>query len=277
MIINDFRNRRNLDGYFLAVGALIITILEMLGKVDESVISSAILAILVFISIWLIQNRHENSKVQNALSKIDIIQSLFGEVSSGLGTSVVFEVVQRGAYVPLYQALQRFISQAKREVLILDYFPLTSDSGDVVDPRDVVIEERQKYHNGLLEKVKSSQKGEFKYRRIVQLPEGRPVSDLFKDDEPFQKHCEGIIELGKNQEQNISLHKSPIIFHGTIMIVDRERLIVSIDITDPDDEKYIDPGFFQFYDPEQKITKQFVQYFERAYVKAHLVRQKDLS
>lgn len=274
MIFDDIRKRKNLDGYIAALVAIVISFLGIISAVNLTVVSSAILAILTFISIWLIQNRHENQEIRLGLSRVDDLRSLFEIFASSTSTSVTHKVVPRGEYIPTLQYFRRLVSEAAEEVLVLDYKPLSPD--DVFDPDDMNNIERQKYHGEVIKKIRGSRKGCFRYRRIVQVPAEKDIADLLKDDPIFREHCEIVVELGKRQPDIVSLRRCDILFHGTIMIIDRKILIVSIDITDPDDQTYYDSGYFQFYDSGQNIIKQFVQYFDRAYAKASLVGPEDL-
>lgn len=273
MIINDIREKKNLDGYITALGAFIIVILGMSGAVNITIVLSAVLAILTFITIWLIQNRHENNEIRLALSKIDYLQSLFQIISENIETSIIYKTVPREEYAVTLKYMQELISKASNEVLILDYNPLARYETDYDNTN---IEERKMYHKEFIEKFLKSKKGSFRYCRIIQVPIGKTVADLLRNDPVFYAHCKDVVELANRQPEIIALKSCSILFHGTIIIIDRQILLVSIHINDPDNQFYYDPGYFHIIDPGKKVINQFIKHFNRAETKATLVKSEDL-
>lgn len=70
-IWQDILARQNFDIYITVVLAFMVAILGLFGIVDQTIISSAVLATLALTSVSLLMNRRENEDIQLALSRIE--------------------------------------------------------------------------------------------------------------------------------------------------------------------------------------------------------------
>lgn len=68
-ILHDIRKRQNIDVYINIVLAIIVSILGLAQIVDNSIISSAVLATIALVSISLLANRRENERIQMLLQR----------------------------------------------------------------------------------------------------------------------------------------------------------------------------------------------------------------
>jgi hypothetical protein len=70
IIWQDIRSGKNLDVYIAIIIALTVSILGLIGQVDQVIISTAILATLALVANGLLINRRENEDIQKALLSI---------------------------------------------------------------------------------------------------------------------------------------------------------------------------------------------------------------
>ena len=68
--INDIKEGRNFDVYVIEAIAVAIAILGFLGRVEQTIISSAILAALGLLANSLLQSRNESSAIKNLLGEL---------------------------------------------------------------------------------------------------------------------------------------------------------------------------------------------------------------
>ncbi|MCC6299884.1 MAG: hypothetical protein IT314_11335 [Anaerolineales bacterium] len=66
----DIRSGQNLDIYFTALISIFIALLGIFNFIQQSIISSAVLATLAIVSLSLLQNRKENESVREAILHI---------------------------------------------------------------------------------------------------------------------------------------------------------------------------------------------------------------
>jgi hypothetical protein len=70
VIWQDIRTGQNLDVYITVSLSIIVGVLGVLGIVNQTIISAAVLATLALVSVSLLQNRRENDVIQNTITKI---------------------------------------------------------------------------------------------------------------------------------------------------------------------------------------------------------------
>lgn len=90
-IWDDIRSGTNIDIYFTVLGSFFVVVLGILQVVDETIVSSAILACLALVSMSLLANRRESEKLKEDLKlhkfKIDSAEIL--EALSSSSNSVI--------------------------------------------------------------------------------------------------------------------------------------------------------------------------------------------
>jgi len=277
-IIQDIRKKQNLDIYLTILISLAIAILGAAQVTDQSIISSAVLAVLALVSINLLVNRRENDLVQKSLLNIDLLQEKLDVTTSAFGVKVSFISMEQGQEKYISEKITKIIANAAREVLILDYNPLKGDESKVRYREEYIFNpERRKYYDTLIEKARSSKHGTFRYRRVLQVPPGRKVYEVLANDPVFHEHCEALIKLGERQPENANLKICIPIHEGYFMLVDGRHLILDVSVVDPEDSMFIGGGSFVIDDPTGKIIEQFYRYFERADAYAVLAKLSDLN
>lgn len=212
-ILRDIRARQNLDVYITVAIAVMVAVLGVIGLAGSAIISSAILAVLSMVSIWLVQSRRESDEIRLALAKMDDLQRRLEDLSESLGTKVTFVPARAGQYALVAQDLVELVSQASQELLVLDYVPLEEREGKVLYlEEDKMTPWRRKYYDNIEEKVQDEQ-SKFRYRRIIQVPRGRQVADLLVDDPILRGHCETIVGFGERLPEIASIKRCDIVYH----------------------------------------------------------------
>lgn len=71
-ILNDVKNRQNIDLYLTLLIAVVVSILGFLGTSSQQILFSAIVAVLALIAFNLLQNRRDYEEVTSLLEKLEI-------------------------------------------------------------------------------------------------------------------------------------------------------------------------------------------------------------
>ncbi len=277
-MLTDLQDRHNLDIYITLVLAFTVTALAIFQVTDPSVISAAILATLAFVSVNLLKNRRETEEVAKTLHKMRDMQWQMDAIVSSMGITFTFVSVGEGRFTDGSRMIRELAMKASKEVLVLDYNPLAEKESKVRYRKNEKMSQfRKQYYDSLIEKVKNSKAGEFKYRRLVQIPKGRHICELVEDDEIFREHCEALINLGEKQPEIASLKVSAPFQERTLLIIDKRHLILEWIILDPEDRHYSGGGYLLFDDPTGNLISNFLLIFERADADSNLVKLSDLN
>ncbi|MBN1141214.1 MAG: hypothetical protein JXB25_05400 [Deltaproteobacteria bacterium] len=276
--VNDLQEKHNLDIYITLVLAFTVTALAIFQVTDQSVLSAAILATLALVSLSLLKNRRETEEVAKTLHGMRDMQRQMDAIVSSMGITFAFIPVSEGRFSDSSRMIRELAMKASKEVLVLDFNPLADKESKVrYHKQEKTSEARQKYYESLIEKVKNSKAGEFRYRRLVQIPPGRHIHELVADDEIFRAHCEALVSLGEKQPEIASLRVCAPFQERTSFIIDRRHLILEWIMLDPADRYYSGGGYLIFDDPAGNLIVSFLRFFERADANANLVKLSDLS
>lgn len=276
-IIKDIRNRQNIDIYITVCLSLIIAILGFAQVANQEIISSAVLATLALVSISLLINRHENDLIEKSLTNINSLEKKLDDLASTFGAKVSFVSMDQGRHKFVTERIKKIVADATREVLVLDYNPIDEKESKVgyLD-EDIASIERRRNYEALIEKVRSKRSGSFRYRRILQVPQGRKIYELLTNDLVFREHCEALIKLGERQPETANLKTCAPIHEGFYMLVDGRHLILDVNVIDPENRYFTSGGSFFIDDPTGKIVEHFYKFFERADAHSVPVKVTDL-
>jgi class 3 adenylate cyclase len=174
--------------------------------------------------------------------------------------------------------LIHLVKQATHEMLVLDFNPLHEQDSNVrYSEEDRTSEMRRRYYESIIERFRRSKPGTFKYRRVLQVPEGLKLADIISGDQIFQEHCETIIALGDAQPENINLKISSKILHeGSYIIIDSTHLIFDASFLDPITRYNCAGGTFFIEDTAGDLINCYLKFFDRAEAYASIVRHSDL-
>lgn len=276
-IFDDIRKKQNLDFYLTVLAVVILIPLGVFQIVDSSVIFSAILAVLALVSYNMLVTRRDNTETQIALEKVSYMQERFDDLLASRGISFTFVPVSQESYQVATQKIRKLVEKAAHEILVLDFNPLEEKEQKIrykeSDKKNI---ERSKYYAALLEKIHSSENGNFKYKRVLQIPDGRHVSEVMVDDDIFREHCVSLVSIEEKNQETASLKVCAPFQERTFIIIDRRSLILEWIILDPNDRYYSDGGYLFFDDPDGNLVNSFIRIFERADAISTLVKSKDL-
>lgn len=274
-LVTDIKRRQNIDIYITILIAVVVSILGLVQVANQAVISSAVLATLALVSFSLLMNRQENEEIRKALTVTDYLQDRFEDIASRLNVSFTF--VHRESRTAT-QKIRKLIQEASMEMLVLDYNPLEDSEDKVRYSEEVKLSQTRKdYYEEIISKVRKTPSGSFRYKRILQVPIGRKISDIVVDDPIFKEHCEVLIQLGEKRPEIASLKSCIPLYEANYIIIDRRHLILEINILDPDNRHYASGGYFFFEDPSGDLINTFLLYFERVNEHARLVKIEDLE
>lgn len=276
--LKDLKERQNLDVYITLAVAFTVVCLDIFNVTDQSAVSEAILATLALISVSLLINRRETDEVAKTLAGMQDMRQRMDALVSGLGTTFTFLPVSEGRFTEGSRRIRELTANAEREVLVLDYNPLEEHECKVrYHQNEKASEARRQYYESLIEKARSGRSGEFRYRRLLQIPRGRKVSDVLADDPIFREHCEALVRLGQKQPEIVSLRACAPLQERTFFIIDRRHLLLEWVLLDPEDRYYSGGGYLHFEDPAGNLVNSFLRFFERADATAALVKIGDLN
>jgi hypothetical protein len=274
VIINDLRNRQNLDFYITVIISLIVAIFGISQSVSQEVISSAILAILALVSLSLLINRRENDEIKKSLSITKDLKEEFINLASGLGTKVSF--IEIGTELSHLKYVTQLVQNSLEEILVLDWNPLEQVEEDKVRIRysDEMYksELRKAYYDAILEKIQNDRSGKFRYRRVLQIPKERSISDVIGEDPIFRDHCDSVVKLGERRPENVCLKVSNVLHEGSYIIIDNRYLIFDMAFIDPFTGNHGEGGTFFFDDPTSQVISIFRRFYERADARAVIVK-----
>jgi hypothetical protein len=230
----------------------------------------ALLAIASVITTGIFARRYEriNSKVKDELSSIN--QRL------GLTVRFVHDPPKRSTG-EVYRTAREIIEKAEKEILVL-YFSRSRNREERERGRDIETEEyrneRERYTQAMLEKLRQHKTKRLFYRRVFQFPEGRDIK--FIEDRVGQRwttHTKGVLEILDEYPDAGYIKKAPLFLEQTYVIVDRRYVIWGIDGIDPEHEvRYMEGALF-FDDPNQEFIQYLIGFFQRVDAHAVIVRK----
>ncbi len=207
---------------------------------------------------------------------VDNTHQKIAELAKSLNVKFTFFPIGQGNPKANYQHVAKMIRIAKNEILLLNYGPVRRLKGEITyDKQALASSERQKYYDAIEQKIQKIQSGNFKLRRIIQLPEGEKLSDI--DDPLMINHFKLLAEIGTKQPEFVSLKQSQPFFNTTFMIIDKRYLLFAISVLDPDDKEYYTKGHFVFDDPVGNLIDEFIRLFDRIDAHSRLVKTSDFN
>ncbi len=275
-IKQDFQARRNIEYYVTLIVAVPIALLGIFGTVNQETTTSATLAVLALVTFGLLQNRHENDNILKVVSTTESLDERINELTHQLGRKFEFIRID-GNYGLAKRSIRSLIDHATKEVLILDYNPVQQINNILRNsPQDIMSSERRNYYDALMNKCTFSKSGQFRYRRILQLPDEYKIADVLIGDTILKAHCTEVIKISAKNPEIASLKACPTLHEGAFILIDGRYLVVDLNILDPDNHYYVGGGHFLFEDSTGELINTFRLFFDRADSHATPVRVSDL-
>jgi hypothetical protein len=210
-------------------------------------------------------------RAQETFNRVD-------DLARSIGVRLTFVSAGPDAPKRVYPWASHLIRDAKKEILVLDYVPLT-EAGDRAryEPEIRVSSERRAYYEEIQHRLEKEPLEGFRYRRIIQIPRGYHLASVVSKDPVLQQHCQTLAVIGARQPEFASLKTCEPFYEGTIIIIDQRHIMLEIDALDPDSREYYMRGAFLFDDPVGELISQFRRFFDRIDANAVLVRMPDLE
>jgi len=136
-------------------------------------------------------------------------------------------------------------------------------------------EARDRYYAALLERTDSG----VEYNRILQVKADNSTLRELLHNEDHIKHFTAMIERKNSKKSKTSLKRAPAIRLSTFILIDAVYLIWQINevLTDENKEYIRLHGAFVIYDPQQKITTHFLNYYKFLDKLSDSMGKKDLD
>lgn len=273
---DDFQARRNIEYYVTLFIASALAFLGLFGVVSTTLVSSATLAVLGLVTFGLLQNRQENESILKVISTTENLDANINEIVQHIGKKFDFIQID-GNYGLAKRTIRSLIEHATKEVLVLDYNPQQQVNNLLrSSPQDIMSDERRNYYDALLEKSTTNKPGQFRYRRILQIPDGFKVADILTGDTILKLHCHELVKISARSPEIASLKACPMLHEGAFILIDGRYLVVDLNILDPENHYYIGGGHFLFDDPTGEMIHTFRLFFDRAEAHATPVKINDL-
>jgi len=165
----------------------------------------AYLAFFISSFLFLVVAVYSLSFWNSALRRIDDTHSRISDLAKSLNVRFSFVPVGKGEAKRIYREVSKVIRLAKREILYLNYGPARQLESELSFDRAVAEStERQQYLNVLLRKIQTSETGQFRFRRIIQIPPNCYLTDWH--DPLLIEHCKQLTGLW--QISSLNEHKS---------------------------------------------------------------------
>lgn len=268
----------------ISVTVISATIGIIAGPVIEAIApplfrGSNLIYITFFISsfLFIVVSTYALSFWKQNLKQNDAVYSKISDLAKSLGVKFVFKPIGKGNVNDVYPHVSELIRIAEKEILILNYGTTRKAKDNVSFDREIAESTAQReYYDLMAQKIEGSQRGIFKFRRIIQVPNDVKDWITLIDNTPI-KHYKLLAEIGSKNPEFASLKRSSPFFDITFIVIDRRYVILAIDILDPDGKEYYTMGHLVFDDPIGEFANEFVRLFERIDAYATLVKPSELA
>lgn len=163
-----------------------------------------------------------------------------------------------------YRVLLQRVKSAK-EVLIFSNYAFDWDNGRPLYAPSILENTSRKTSYSFVWKKLEREKGKrnFRYIRIVQVPRGHNIEEIFPHDPIFKKECEILSALGKEEPEFASLRISETLFKNTFVLVDRGLLHIEYEIDNPETGEIRRPFAILVEDPDSIIIQDLLSLHQR--------------
>lgn len=175
-------------------------------------------------------------------------------------------------YTLAYEELIKQVGTAQTEIRILSKYIFDWKNGkSIYDLERFHSTDRSKVYDALNAKVlKENDNSGFNFIRIVEIPRGNSLNEVFPFDEIYKEHCSLIAKISKNRPEFARVKVSDIIFDRSFAIIDRSFLYMEFEVYDPDTNQYKAPFTLVIEDQDSGVINELVQLHQRIDAKATL-------
>jgi len=162
--------------------------------------------------------------------------------------------------------LRRRTQAADFEILVLSNYKRydwAKNQPVEFDPSYATDSSRRKEHYQESQAKLSHEKGsQFRFVKIVQIPEGRELSKVFPHDPLYEQDCRFIVGLSNEDPRFANLRVSEVFFQNTFCVIDRSFLYLEFDIRSFL-KKHIKPFVMTVDDRDSLVLNDLVHLFDR--------------
>jgi len=229
-----------------------------------AVITFIFMSLLFLISATISLSMWKSTKIQ-----ITSTEAYVKELSNAIGQQVHILHNENG-----YKELTKLIQQSKFEILIFtNYVFYENKKKPIYEPERLNSPERQKIYDVTIKKLSDEKKQSknFRFVRIIQLPEGRTLQETSEYDITFFNSCQVLAELSRSKPEFASLRTSDIGFQNTFVIIDKRFLYIEFEISKPTQQSAFIPYVMLVEDPNSEIVNEMIKIFHRIEANSALV------
>lgn len=217
------------------------------------------------------------ARVTDTFERID-------DLARSVGVRVNIVLDGSDAVKRAYPLLTQLMRDARREILVLDYLPVT-EAGDIMGHGPKISSaERLNYYHEIHQRLAEAEKSEpesqqagFQYHRLIQMSQPDRLATLVSKDEALLEHCKMLVEMSKRKPEFVTLKVCETFYEGTIIIVDQRYVVWEIDALDPRSGQFYAQCVLLFDDPLGQLVNEVLRLYYRIDPNATLVRERDLE
>ncbi len=185
--------------------------------------------------------------------------------------------VQMLPYAQAYTELKNKVRDAQTEILVFSKYVFDWENGKpIYDRARLESPQRRAVYAEVQAKLRQMRgKGNFRLVRIVQVPKGHHLREIFPYDNVYKQHCEFLGEISRDQPEFASLRTSDVVFENTFAIIDRTFLYMEFDIRNPDTSEVHSPFALIIDNPDSEIVQDLVKLHQRIEATSQLVTDID--
>lgn len=266
-IINSIRSSAKLQtiATFLLFIAGIV-----LGPLIEAQIAPALNATTIFITV-VILFAAVIAIWNHTRTQIDAIQNNTATLAKAVG-----QTVQMLPYEEGYRWLKEKTEQSKSEVRVYSKYVFDwQNQKPIYDPVRLQKPERKKVFEETEKLLKRKASTDFKYVRIVEVPSGHSISEVFPHDPPYAQQCVLLAEYGKKEPEFACLRTVNKNFPNNFIVLDRNFLYMEFELYGSQQGEFIAPFVLVMDDPNSDIVQSLVRLHERLEANSYLVTNLD--
>lgn len=172
------------------------------------------------------------------------------------------------SYDEASRELRRRTQEAHSEILVLSNYkrydwekkkPVEFDPSYATDSS-----RRKDHYQESQAKLSHEKNSQFRFVKIIQIPEGRDLNEVFPHDPLYEQDCRFIVGLSNEDPRFANLRVSGVFFQNTFCMIDQSFLYLEFDIRSFL-KKHIKPFVMTVDDRDTLILNDMVYLFEQIY------------
>ena len=194
-------------------------------------------------------------------SKVSDIENHLNKLSGAIGNQVRIL-----PYAIAYQELIEKIENAHSEIRILTQYVFDWENvKPIYDAERLNHPVRKKVYKTLNTKIQEkSNSSDFEFVRIIEIPTGHSLEEIFPHDEVYREHCLFVSQIaGGTRPEFARVRVSDVFFDRTFAIIDQEFLYMEFEIRDPKTGEYSAPFSLIVEDQDSNVIGELQKLHQR--------------